>query len=97
MSKFVEKIFDFVIKYPENVAKYLKTIWGFYIYYRNVLYRGSGYIVLYRPNFGEKNRAFVMSFRLIRHRRRRAAENGTVYKEYSTNIPIYSISYIPDT
>lgn len=54
MSKNVEKIFDFVIKYPGNVRKYLKSIWGFYIYYRNVLYRGSGYIVLYRPNFGEK-------------------------------------------
>lgn len=39
MSKFVEKIFDFVIKYPENVAKYLKKFWGFYMIYRNVFSR----------------------------------------------------------
>lgn len=46
---------------------------------------------------GKKNRAFVMSFNLIRHRRSGRQKNGTVYKEYLTIIPIYSISYIPDT
>jgi len=66
MSNFVEKIYDFVIKYPENVEKYLKTIWGFYIYYRNVLYRNQDIFVLYRPNFGENFGPFVMSNRIIK-------------------------------
>lgn len=45
MSNFVEKIFDFVIKYSENVGKYSKKFWGFLKLLRNLFSRIC-YIIL---------------------------------------------------